>query len=175
MTKNTFKWWWAWKSEKIELWLEQQAAEGWILEGCSLTGMVFHFHKGKPARIRFSIDYMHKLDPEYTRILEDDGWRTITMGAGWYVCAKEYEDRRPELYTDTRAMLDRNNRLLGVLAATGIPVIVLMPTVLGRFESEPFQIILSILWISLVLLYLFAMGRLLGTNRALKKKLGLSE
>lgn len=174
MTKRVFKWWWAWKAEKIEEWLERQAAGGWILESCSLAGIVFHFRKGNPMQIRYSVDYLHKPAPDYERVLADDGWNILTMGGSWYVCCKEYDGKRPELYTDIQSLIERNNRLISVLVATGMPMVVMMPMFLKKLESEPLQIGLTIIWIPIILLYIFGMGRLLGVHRALKDKQNLS-
>lgn len=174
MTKKVFKWWWAWKAEKIEHWLEEQAAEGWILKSCSLAGTIFRFHKEEPKRIRCIVDYLYKLSPEYEQVLTDDGWDLLVMGGGWYLCCREYGAVPPNLYSDIPSLMDRNHRLISVLTATGIPLVVMMPVVFKFQGSERLQAILTIFWIPVLILYIFGMIRLWSIRRALKEKQDLS-
>jgi len=174
MIKTRFRWWWTWNSHMLEDWLESMAAGGWLLESCSLAGTLFRFRESKPGKFRFCVDYLNNLDKDYEQTARDDNWSILHMGAGWYVFFKEYEERRPELYTDVHSLIERNNRIKTVLVATGIPLFVLLPTVARSTPLGTFGTILSIIWIPLAVLYIYAMVKLLAVNKSLKKKQDLS-
>ncbi|PYG87819.1 uncharacterized protein DUF2812 [Ruminiclostridium sufflavum DSM 19573] len=118
---RVFKWWWTWNFEEIENWLEKMEAGGLRLAETRCKGVVFGFEKCKPVRARYCVDYQRKLTPEYMAIINDDGWRLYQMGMGWYMLRKEYEEDRPDLYTDFEALIARNMRLL-ILILAGLAV-----------------------------------------------------
>lgn len=109
---RTFKWWWAWDYEEIENWLENMEKNGLRLIGTNVKGLLFSFEKCKSAKARYCIDYQSKLTPEYLAIINDDGWQLYQIGLGWYILRKEYEDERPDLYTDFESLIARNKALL---------------------------------------------------------------
>ncbi len=111
-----FKWWWAWEYEKIENWLESMEASGLRLVETRFDGVVFCFEKCKPAKARYCIDYQNRLTPEYVAIINDDCWKVYQVGFGWYILRKEYEDERPDLYTDFEGLIARNKSLLLMIA-----------------------------------------------------------
>lgn len=109
-----FKWWWAWKFEEVEDWLERMEASGLRLVGTRLQ-VFFNFEKCIPTKARYCIDYQTKLTPEYLTIISDDGWKLYQVGMGWYILRKEYQEERPELYTDFEALIARNKTLLAII------------------------------------------------------------
>ncbi|QNU65944.1 DUF2812 domain-containing protein [Ruminiclostridium herbifermentans] len=110
-----FKWWWAWNYEKIESWLESMENSGLRLVKTKFKGVVFYFENCTPTKARYCIDYQDKLTPEYISIINDAGWKINQIGMGWYVLRKQYEDERPELYTDFDALIARNKKLLRIM------------------------------------------------------------
>ena len=48
-------------------------------------------------------------------IISDAGWKLNQIGMGWYMLRKEYEDERPELYTDFDALIGRIKKILGIM------------------------------------------------------------
>ncbi|MBN2051675.1 MAG: DUF2812 domain-containing protein, partial [Spirochaetales bacterium] len=168
--KRVFKWWFAWDFEKIESWLETMAKDGWILESTSLLGFNFYFRESAPVNMRYCIDYLHTLKPEYRQLTEDDGWEILNIVAGWYVFFKKYADRRPDLYTDSGSLLERNKRLIGLFIATGIPVTVVFPRAVQQMENDTASIVITIIYILLIGFYIFGMTKLLKLNRNLKGK-----
>jgi len=112
---KVFKWWWAWDYEKIEDWLEKMESGGLRLVQTSFKGTYFHLEKCVPTKARYCIDFQTKLTPDYMTIINDDGWRLYQIGMGWYILRKEYQDERPNLYTDFEALIARNKFLLRLI------------------------------------------------------------
>ena len=110
-----FKWWWAWNYEEIENWLESMEHSGLRLVTIRFKGVLFYFENCTPTKARYCVDYQNKLTPEYMTIISDAGWTLNQIGLGWYILRKEYENERPELYTDFDALIGRNKKLLGIM------------------------------------------------------------
>jgi hypothetical protein len=110
-----FKWWWAWNCEEIENWLENMENSGLRLVKTKFKGLFFYFENCTPTKTRYCIDYQSKLTPEYITIINDAGWKIDQIGMGWYILRKQYEDERPELYTDFDALIARNKKLLSIM------------------------------------------------------------
>ncbi len=111
---RVFKWWWAWNHEEIENWLEKMEAGGLRLVETHCKGVVFYFEKCKPTKARYCIDFQNKLTPDYLTIVNDDGWQLYQIGMGWYILRKEYDEERPEFYTDFEGLITRNKSLLNI-------------------------------------------------------------
>lgn len=164
-TVKKFKWWWGWNSEKVENWLEEQEANGLRLDKVSLFGTRFHFVENASQKVRYSIDYQPKIDKDYINLIHDDGWELIPVGAGWYVCRKEYEHERPHLYSDYDSLIDRNKKLLSLLIACSLPAFAVWPTVIEN-QNDFFTVLLLLL----ILFYLFSFTKLMSSNKLLQKK-----
>lgn len=117
---KVFKWWWAWEYEKIENWLEDMEAGGMRMVETKINGLYFYFERCKPGKARYCIDYQNKLTPNYITLVKDDGWELFQVGWGWYILRKEYEDERPDLYTDFESLIARNKSLLALVAVCTI-------------------------------------------------------
>lgn len=125
-TMRARKWWWGWEPEKIENWLEEMEAQGWHVDYGMGIGTTFQFTRGEPRKVRYCADYQNKVTPEYSRIFHDVGWELVYSGMGWYIWGMPYETERPEIYTDMEATIERNNRLmlmLAVICMLQLPVI----------------------------------------------------
>lgn len=134
-TKSITKWWWGWEPEKLELWLEEQEAEGWHLY--SISGQIrFHFVKSEPRKMRYCADYQRVLTPEYMRIFKDAGWELVYSSMGWYIWKMEYTVERPDIYTDMDSLIGRNNRLIAVLAGFSLILIPCTMTLLGILDYD---------------------------------------
>ncbi len=115
-----FKWWWAWEHEKIENWLEEMESNGHRLVETRIKGLLFYFERCQPTKARYCIDYQSKLTPDYVTLVRDDGWELYQIGMGWYILRKQYEDERPELYTDFESLIARNKTLLAIVVVATI-------------------------------------------------------
>lgn len=117
MKKNlkTFKWWWSWTPDVVEKYLENMASQGWELVSVGFGMVVFYFRKSKPKKIRYCVEYNPDLKPDYHILLEDDGWQLMGQQAGWILWEKPYNTKRPEIFTETGSLIERNNKLLKLL------------------------------------------------------------
>ncbi len=167
---TVFKWWWGWNSDSVEEWLEQMEAKGLRLDKVTGIGTRFHFTEAEPKKVRYCIDFQEKLNREYIDLVHDDGWELIPMGSGWYVFRKEYDEERPNLYTDLDSLLVRNKKLFSVILAGSIPTIACWPSVI-RNGNNFFTVVL----IMICIFYLFAAVKLKGSIDLIKEKKQLSD
>lgn len=112
-----FKWWWAWDYEKIEDWLEEMESKGLRLVETRVKGLYFYFERCQPMKARYCIDYQSKLTPDYVTLVKDDGWELYQIGMGWYILRKQYDEERPDLYTDFESLIAKNKALLAIVLA----------------------------------------------------------
>ncbi|MDF2722285.1 MAG: hypothetical protein K0Q59_1960 [Paenibacillus sp.] len=166
-TKRVTKWWWAWEPERLELWLEQMAAQGWHLVKVKWGATRFYFEKGEPQQVRFGLDYQTKQDPNYKVIFQDAGWEFMYGASGWYIWKMPYSGTRPAIYTDLDSMIERNNRLMGLLIVVIAAQITVFSTALDKILSMP---VLMCIYIALVALLAYSLWRMSSTNSRLKKR-----
>jgi hypothetical protein len=172
--KTVFKWWWGWNPEKIERWIEDQESQGWNLVEVSCIGTVFRFQEGPKRRIACRIDYQGQpgFDHEYLNLFGDAGWTLIHQTQGWYFWKQAYTDVKPEIFTDTQSLIDRNRRqmrLLGILSVAQIPLV--LNLVSGALKGNmpgfyrlwlPFHLTIIGMMLSILITYVYH-------NRRLKK------
>lgn len=152
-----FKWWWAWDYEEIENWLEQMEAGGLRLVETRFKGVFFYFEKCQPGKARYCIDYQNKLTPDYMTIIGDDGWKLYQVGMGWYILRKQYEEERPELYTDFVALISRNKSLLSIcLILLGVELVSLGNLIYSTYKNPSSSSIASTCILGAAVIALFA-------------------
>lgn len=125
--KTAWHWWWGWNPEKIENWLEEMEQDGWNLIKVDFNYLRFKFEKGEYRKIRYCVDYQNRVDDNYFGILKEDGWELVgDRSIPWYMWRKSYDNERPNIYTDAKSLIERNNRQLmtvGILLPFEIVVI----------------------------------------------------
>ena len=103
MKKTVRKWWWAWDFEKEEKWLNDMAAEGWVLCG---TGFCrYEFEKCEPGEYTVRLEFMEHLPrtPEgqdYIRFLEETGAEHIGNYIRWAFFRKKTSEGSFDIYSD---------------------------------------------------------------------------
>lgn len=170
LIKTSWFWWWGWSPEKMEKWLENLESEGWNLFQVDFSGIRFKFKKDIPESIRYSVDYQTEIDDDYISIFQEDGWElSWSGGGGWYLWRKAYTDIRPEMFTDHRSLIDRNNRMTRVLAPLFIMIVVIfiLLLLLNRRIYTPLIIIYTLI----ITLYSFIFYQILKFNKKLKSSL----
>ncbi len=111
--KTVWRRWGGWNIEKVENWLEEMEKKGWNLFKVDFTIMRFKFKKGESSKIRYCLDYQINVEDNYFELFKEDGWELVDNTISpWYIWRKSYEDKRPNIYTDTKSLIERNNRLL---------------------------------------------------------------
>lgn len=165
--KTKWFWWWGWYPQKVEDWLEEMEAVGWNLYQVDMFGVRFKFKKDKTQNIRYCVDFQSSIDENYLSILKDDGWKMVWSGAGgWYLWKKPYEEKRPEIFTDTASLIERNNRLSKILVPFFVLIIAIFIFLLiNRDHDNEFLIGLYVVLISF---YGFLFYKLQIYNKKLK-------
>ncbi|MCC3373776.1 DUF2812 domain-containing protein [Cohnella sp. REN36] len=167
--KHVKKWWFSWDSEKIERWLEEMEADGWQLTAVTGNAIRFDFERGEPRRMRYCVDYQTPGNRDYILLCQDAGWELLYDQKGWYVWRMPYTDARPDLYTDLDTLLDRNKRLVAVLATllcAQVPILVALHGSLNRF---PF---VYVIYAALFAFLFFGISRLNAANKRLREQRG---
>lgn len=165
--KTVRKWWWPWQSEKIEMMLEGNAAEGWMLKNAGSMLVSFTFEKREPSQIRYCIDYQEKEKPEYLTLLADAGWKLEQKASGWYIWSMTYDGARPELYTDADSLIRRSNAILGTLTAVFAAQLPLIAVNIRNVDGMPPVVMgFFILWGFLVAVMA---GMIIGTALGVRK------
>ncbi|GGG76237.1 DUF2812 domain-containing protein [Paenibacillus radicis (ex Gao et al. 2016)] len=168
--KSEFKWWSNWAPEKLERWMEQKEATGWHLVRVSGNAIRFHYQKGEPRKMRYCVDYQNKVDGGYVSLFEEAGWTLVYKATGWYIWGMAYEgDQRPEIYTDSDSLIERNKRLsttLLIVLFMQFPILLVNFGILSKFP---------LIWIVYLVLFSFltyGIIRLNAANHRFKNKGG---
>lgn len=160
-------WWWGWNSTHMERMLESMALSGWSLFQVDLIGIRFRFQRGEKQKVRYCTDYQPNPDNDYFSIYQEAGWSIKWTGAnGWYLWMKPYENERPEIFTDTQSLIEKNNRLYKVL----IPLFVLLLVVLALLlaaRNEAYTVLI-ILYVAIITLYGYFFYQIYKHNKRLK-------
>lgn len=170
--------WFGWFTEKVESWLENKAAEGWHLIKADRMLNRFHFKKGAPKQVRVCADYPAEASDEYKTIFQDSGWELVCHGLGWYIWQAEYTgDERPEAFNDPEPLIERNNRLLIILAfglfglLLQLPIQGLLNVFTARFFTTALGQVLLGLYVLLIVVIAVSIGLTFGHNRKLKDRM----
>ena len=176
--KCVFKPWFAWNPAKIEDYLEEMAASGWMVEKTAFSLMWFQFIKNKPKKVRYCMDYQWKPEADYVQIMDDDGWRRVDDASGWILWEKKYSGSRPHIYTDKRSLIDRNKKIITVIIISLMAQI--PPLSKNAFETlftryfggwSVIGDIMQAVYFLLVLFVIYGLIRLLLVNRSLQAEL----
>jgi hypothetical protein len=169
-TTTRFKWWWGWKAERIEQWLEAQEADGWNLESAGGIGVFFTFRQGEKRRMAYRVDYQTDRSDDYVQLFEDSGWELAGQGSGWYYWRQPYADVKPEIYTDMESLIGRNRRQMRILAIVLAIQIPAMNSIYSRADSAltgGFALVHFAIMAALA----FAIFRFIQANRRLRAEL----
>lgn len=167
--KKVFKWWPAWKPEKMEAWLEEMEANGWRLVQVKWSATRFYFEKGEPRKVRYCLDYQTEKDASYARLFQDSGWEMTYTNGMWYIWKMPYSAERPEIYSDLDSLIERNKRLMnlfGLIALIQVPAIVVN---MERLRDYP---VFALVYVFLIGMLGYGFFRTRNTNIRLKKRSG---
>ena len=169
-TMKKFHWFWAWDDEKEEAWLRQMAQEGWHFKSVNLPGN-YTFERGEPIDHVYRLDYFvdRKDMPAYLQIFEDAGWEYLGEMSGWqYFRTESVEGNAPEIYSDKASKAKKYERLILYLVIF-LPIYLNFLNISERSDAGYMQIF-SVLMFGFMLLYIYAMVRLIIRVTSLKRK-----
>ncbi len=169
-TIKKFHWYWAWEDEKEEAWLREQSLEGLHLRKVSFPS-VYTFEQGDPIDYAYRLDYFidRKDMSSYLQVFEDAGWDYMGEMSGWQYFRIEHVDGElPEIYSDNVSKAKKYQRLILYLIIF-LPIYMNFMFTSGRSDVGYMQI-LSMVMFAFMLLYTYAMVRLIARVTSLKKK-----
>jgi hypothetical protein len=94
-----------------ENWLEKMAAEGWQINHFRQWNSIYlTFQKGAPKKYRFVYDPQVSPRKDYLQTYKDFGWEYLGRMASAHFWRMEYQDKRPEAFSDAAGVVDRTRR-----------------------------------------------------------------
>lgn len=167
-TITKWRWFWAWEDEKEEAWLREMAHAGLHFRGFFFGR--YEFEQGEPRDDVYRLDFLpsSRDRTEYLQIFQDAGWEYAGQFGSWQYfrkTARPGEDL--QIYTDNASKAVKYQRLIGVLVIFTPVWTILLARMAER--NEPAHIALTFLSFLLVVLYAYAMLRLIRRVSQLKK------
>ena len=126
MKKTVRKWWWAWDFEKEEKWLNDMAAEGWVL--CGVGFCRYEFEMCEPGEYTVRLEFLEHLPKsregeDYIRFLEETGAEHIGNYVRWAFFRKKCSEGSFDIYSDLPsrvAHLRRMQHMMTPIAAANL-------------------------------------------------------
>ena len=165
--KTVSKWFWVWQFEEEEAWLNEMAANGWVLEGVGFCR--YHFVRCEPGAYNVRTE-MHPYDENYVKFMEETGAEYVGRMMMWIYFRKKTEDGVFDLYSDIDSKishLDRIAKMLTMIGGANLAIGVANSiSVNSRFG-----------WINILCatLLMYCLGRIHGKKEALEKERELHE
>ena len=165
--KTVRKWIWVWDFDKEEVWLNEMAMNGWLLE--SVGWCTYHFVRCEPGEYNIRLE-MRPYDEDYISFMEETGAEFIGRMMMWCYFRKKTADGPFDLFSDIDSRIRHLERICRMLAILGG-----MNLVVGIVNS--FNAVGSIGWINLVVatVLMYALGRIHGKKEALERERQLHE
>lgn len=170
-TIKKFHWFWAWDDEKEEAWLREKSLDGWHFKSCQFLSN-YTFEKGEPIDYVYRLDYFtdRKEMESYLQLFRDAGWEYFGEMSGWQYFRKEsIQGEVPEIYSDNESKKKKYQRILLVL-------IILLPMISNTLfitnrSPNGFMQVFTFVMFAFMLIYVYAMVRLLQRITQLNKKI----
>ena len=163
--KKITKLFFAWQDEKEQVWLEQMAAHGWVLDEVGLIR--YTFCKQEPQQIRYRLDYQEIKGNdllEYLSLFTDAGWEYKGRMNNWfYFAAKDPETG--EIYTDTQSKIEKYKRVLRTLLIACFPVTYSLFSFSRLSEGAESSALNGVMWVFQCMIFLIAVALVLNTIR----------
>ena len=102
-----------------ESWFEELAAEGWHpVKVGQWSSIAMRFAKGETKKYRYVVDMQPFPKKEYRQTYEDFGWEFVGQMASAMVWRREYENVRPESFSDVQSRRGRGRRFIGAASVS---------------------------------------------------------
>ena len=120
---------WQYAPDKVEIWLEKMAEDGYRLIQLSRPGYSFYFLEGEPHKVKFHIDYQNKTDPAYFNLNKESGWKLFFTSLSRFqnlsVWGQEYTDESPMFYSDSESRIKHARRFALTYSICFFPMCIL--------------------------------------------------
>lgn len=115
--KSMIRFWWAWKFDKEEEWLNQMADNGYTLVW---TKWIFYkFEKTQPGEYIIRMEY-HKNDPNYITFMQELGAERISYYLGWNYFRRKSELGSFDIFSDLKSKINHFRRIEQLLLPLGL-------------------------------------------------------
>ncbi len=164
--KTITKWFWVWQFEKEEEWLNEMAANGWVLDGVGFAK--YHFVRCAPGEYTVRTE-MHSNDEQYIRFMEETGAEYVGKMIKWIYFRRRSELGSFDLFSDIDSRIEHLKAIIDMIRILLIGNILIG---IGNSINAP-----RIGWINLLVAALLAygLGRLEEKKENLQKKRLLRE
>ena len=165
--KTFFRWWWEWEFEKEELWLNQMAQSGWLLDKVGFC--VYRFVRCQPGEYGVRLE-MHSADADYIAFMEETGAEYIGRMLDWVYFRIKLTNGPFDLFSDLDSRIRHLNRIGKTLLVIGMANLALG-------VSNSLQSTFQLGWLNLLCatLLMYGLGRIHGKKEALEKERMLRE
>ena len=160
------KWYWVWDFEKEEVWLNEMAQNGWVLDGVGFC--TYHFIRCEPGEYTVRLE-MHNYDEAYLGFMADTGAEYIGRMVKWIYFRKKASEGSFDLFSDIDSRIRHLDRIGKMLF--GVGMVNLAIGLANIFNPSHLG------WINLLCcaLLMYALGRIHGKKEALEKERLLHE
>ena len=94
-----------------EEWLENLALKGWHPKEINKwNSLVMGFEKKGPKKYRYVLDLQTSYNSDYIKVYEEFGWELCGRITNAFLWRMEYDEKRPESFTDVQTLRERNSR-----------------------------------------------------------------
>lgn len=119
---------------EYEQWFEQLAEKGWHpVNVGQWSSIAMRFSLNEPKKYRYVVDMQAFPKKEYKQMYEEFGWEFVGQMASMMVWRREYENERPESFSDAPSRKARNKRFISAVAVSFIMFLVGALASLGAF------------------------------------------
>lgn len=168
MNKKTIKkWFWVWDFEKEEIWLNQMAQSGWVLDGVGFCK--YHFVQCEPGEYTVRLE-MHEADDEYMNFMAETGAEFVGRMVQWVYFRKKAEMGAFDIFSDIDSRighLKKIGNMLSIVAAGNL--------LIGIGANANSAVPLGLINLACAALLAYALGRIHGKKEALEKERQIHE
>ncbi|MGC4019716.1 MAG: DUF2812 domain-containing protein [Muricomes sp.] len=100
-----------------ERWLEELALKGWHPQKIGqFSSIAMTFVKTEPKKYRYVFDLQAMPKADYKLTYETFGWEFVGQMASAFVWRKQYENERPESFSDNETRMARSKRFIAAIS-----------------------------------------------------------
>ena len=158
--RTMHKWFWVWEFDKEEVWLNEMANTGWVLDRVGFCK--YTFVKSEPEEYTVRLE-MHDYDQGYVDFVEDTGAEYVGRMAKWIYFRKRTENGKFEIFSDIDSRIQHLERIGKMLTIVGMANLLI--GIANTFNY------INIGWINLLCatVLMYGLGRIHGKKESLEK------
>ncbi len=164
-TRTVYRVFWAWQDRQEEQWLEEMAAQGWLLKEYRFLRYVFT--AAEPRAYVYRLDFKTTPDKdmdEYKEIFARSGWEHVFSANGWQYLRIPKENFTTDIYTDKASLIEKLRRTTTYTISVMLPILFLLvildfpgslQTAIDRYHLDFMNYVLPVIFVLMVLSLIF--------------------